>query len=134
MCFCKLINESMVEFLMQRVEALMFPQKNKLSRETRKLAKRHTSGGWRGQVVTQTGRLSSGVRGQLAHSSLLGSHRGGFLYAHLLQTAPPLLCTSGSLVYLLPPPLGSVQLPHHFHGTHRFKSFRNVPRATSQPG
>lgn len=94
----------MVEILMQRVDALMFPQKNKLSRKTRKLAKRHTSGGWRGQVVRQTGRLSSGVRGQLAHSSLLGSHRGGFLYAHLLQTAPPLLCTSGSLVYLLPPP------------------------------
>lgn len=52
------------------------------------------------QAERQAGRLSSGFRGQLTRSSLLGSHRRGFLYAHLLQTPPPLLCISGSPVYL----------------------------------
>lgn len=132
MCFCNL-NESILEFLMLRVKALMFPQKQ-VVKQTRKLAKRHTSGGWRGQVVRQTGGLSSGIRGQLAHSSRLGSHRGGFLYAHLLQTPPPLLWSSGSLVYLSHPPTGKRAASDHFHGTHTFQSFKKVPRATSQRG
>lgn len=89
-------------------------------------------GGWGGsssETGRQAGRLSSGFRGQLARSSLLGSHRRGFLYAHLLQTAPPLLYISGSRVYLFPsPPPGSMRLPRPFPRRSQVQKIQKHPK------
>lgn len=121
------LNES-PEFKMAEVDTLIFfffPPK-KCKGESKEAYRRGLGGNK--QAVRQAGRLSFGFRGQLVPSSLLGSHRGGFLYAHLLQTPPPLLCSSGSSVYLLAPPPGSVLLPDPFHGARKVQKLQARPR------